>query len=617
MKHGFDYRSSPMQRQSASGLRRRARSSTNHGPLLEGLEARELLSAYQLVPPNALDIGNTWHFTGKVTCAGGVKVNQVLEINQSIQAGGTLDGQTTYDRHSEIAIAGTPSAEQDEYFRLDADNLLMYKFSQSGEGGSHQIVVRNSNPMELLPRVMTGTTFTGDAEFDGSITGGDTWTQTMTNTVTFMGMEKVTVNFTSGAKTVSAAKVKVHLVAIDAPSGRTSTTDDIYWLTSDYGTVKGSHTETDEGHLTTAYTYALTSATLVHPLGTREVTIGDATVTEFTSGNASAKFTVTLSDALPTAVTVGYYTSSGSAMPGDDYVPTGSGKVTIPAGQLTATFSLAVKADKLTEGAETFFAVLQNPPAGVALGADSDGKGTISDPPAISIAAADATITEADGADHATTFTVTSDTAAPAGGLVVNLGFAGKAKLTKDYTLTGVSKNTVTILEGQKTASFTVTAANDHKPTGNLDLTATVKGTKVYNAKAGATGHAAIKIMDIEPVIHVGASAMTLTEASGAGNTVTLTFTTDSAPTADLTVYWTLGGTAKKGVEYSLSDLPDGGANFVIIHAGDTTATLTLTGLDDAAKKGNKTITLTTQKKPLYTLSADSSIKVSLIDNVI
>ena len=86
---------------------------------------------------------------------------------------------------------------------------------------------------------------------------------------------------------------------------------------------------------------------------------------------------------LRTPITVHYATADGSATAGSDYTAA-SGDVTIPAGQTSATITVAVKGDRLPEPNETFVVNLSSPTN--ASIADGQGMGTILDnEPRISI----------------------------------------------------------------------------------------------------------------------------------------------------------------------------------------------------------------------------------------
>jgi hypothetical protein len=94
------------------------------------------------------------------------------------------------------------------------------------------------------------------------------------------------------------------------------------------------------------------------------------------SGPSSVQvaFTLTLSAASTTPVTVRYATENGTATAGSDYTAT-TGTVTFAAGQTTTTVYVAVMADALAEPDELFYLKLSDP-TGATLGVIS-ATGTI------------------------------------------------------------------------------------------------------------------------------------------------------------------------------------------------------------------------------------------------
>src|SRR6185436_9544861 len=113
------------------------------------------------------------------------------------------------------------------------------------------------------------------------------------------------------------------------------------------------------------------------------VSVSDATVIEGNTGTVNATFTLTLSQASNVDVTVLYNTANLSAAAGSDYAAA-SGNLTIPAGQTSKTFTVAVKGDRLPEPNETF-AVNLGAPTNASI-RDGQGIGTIlDDEPRVSI----------------------------------------------------------------------------------------------------------------------------------------------------------------------------------------------------------------------------------------
>ena len=108
------------------------------------------------------------------------------------------------------------------------------------------------------------------------------------------------------------------------------------------------------------------------------LSITDVSVPEGIQGTtAIATFTVTLSAAATSQVTVMAATSDGTATAGQDYTAA-SQTLTFPVGSTSQTFAVIVTGDNMQEPDETFSVTLSNP-TGAALGAMSTATGTITD----------------------------------------------------------------------------------------------------------------------------------------------------------------------------------------------------------------------------------------------
>ncbi|HEY9356795.1 MAG TPA: Calx-beta domain-containing protein, partial [Arthrobacter sp.] len=95
----------------------------------------------------------------------------------------------------------------------------------------------------------------------------------------------------------------------------------------------------------------------------REVRIGDATVAEGTSGSRTVTLTLTLSEPQSTPLTVGWKTVAGpagtaGATAGTDYLAVTSGTVTFAANSTTATITLTIYGDTISEPNEQFMVQL-------------------------------------------------------------------------------------------------------------------------------------------------------------------------------------------------------------------------------------------------------------------
>lgn len=104
-----------------------------------------------------------------------------------------------------------------------------------------------------------------------------------------------------------------------------------------------------------------------------EITIDDVAISE---ANGTATFTVSLTAASTSPVTVDYATADGTATAGSDYISK-TDTLTFAAGVTTQTITVDITDDSAQEGDETFSIQLSNP-SGATI-ADGSGLGTIAD----------------------------------------------------------------------------------------------------------------------------------------------------------------------------------------------------------------------------------------------
>jgi hypothetical protein len=104
------------------------------------------------------------------------------------------------------------------------------------------------------------------------------------------------------------------------------------------------------------------------------LSIADASVAEGASGTKVLRFTVRLSAAATSNVTVSLSTANGTATAGTDYVAA-TGSLTFTPGQTARTFDVTIKGDLTREANETFQVVLSN--AAGATVSDGSATGTI------------------------------------------------------------------------------------------------------------------------------------------------------------------------------------------------------------------------------------------------
>lgn len=146
--------------------------------------------------------------------------------------------------------------------------------------------------------------------------------------------------------------------------------------------------------LAVAFLLAMLPAAAATAADGAQVSIGDAVVSEPSSrsGTVSVELPVSVHGGAAGAVSVGWRTVSGSA--GTSDFVAASGTLSLPAGAAGGAVAVQVRADKTTEGVESF-AVELTSASGAAIG-DGSGEVTIR-PPAGGLSLGDVTVTEPDG----------------------------------------------------------------------------------------------------------------------------------------------------------------------------------------------------------------------------
>ncbi len=186
------------------------------------------------------------------------------------------------------------------------------------------------------------------------------------------------------------------------------------------------------------------------------IDIMDASISEGDTTNSNMTFTVTLSRAADSEVTVNFTTGGGTATPGVDYIGQ-SGSVTFAPGETSKTITIQVIGDDIPEDDETFQVTLSGG-NDVAI-TDGLAVGTIlDDEPMPTLSIEDVSIDEGDTGVTTATFTVA-------------LSIISEQDVTFDFQVVGVTatedvdfqtdSGSLTINAGQSTATITVQIETD------------------------------------------------------------------------------------------------------------------------------------------------------------
>ena len=322
------------------------------------------------------------------------------------------------------------------------------------------------------------------------------------------------------------------------------------------------------------------------PVVQNEVTIA-ASADGAEAGPLNGSFTVSLTEVAATDTTVSY-TVSGTATPDDDYTAL-SGSVVILAGETSAVIDVTVLDDLLVEGAESVIVTLTGATGdgNIALGTTIDATITISDNDPVvqnevTIAAS------ADGAEAGPlngSFTV-SLTEAATTDTTVSYSVAGTATPDDDYTALSGS---VVILAGETSAVIDVTVLDDLLVEGAESVIVTLTGaTGDGNIALGTTTEATITIIDNDPVVQNEVTIAASADGAEAGplnGSFTVSLTEVAA--TDTTVSYTVSGTATPDDDYTAL------SGSVVILAGETSAVIDVTVLDDLLVEGAESVIVT------------------------
>jgi hypothetical protein len=203
------------------------------------------------------------------------------------------------------------------------------------------------------------------------------------------------------------------------------------------------------------------------------LSISDTVVAEGNAGTSVATFTVALSAARTSTVTVGYATANGTATAGSDYAAQ-SGTLTFAAGQTTKAIAVVVNGDTAVEPNETF-AVNLSAASGATI-ADGAGVGTITNDDtaaAPSLSINDVTLAEGNTGTRLATFTVMLSAASSQTVAVAYATANGTATAGSDYV---AQSGTLTFAVGQTSRTIGVVVNGDKTREPNETFTVRLSG---------------------------------------------------------------------------------------------------------------------------------------------
>ncbi len=358
-----------------------------------------------------------------------------------------------------------------------------------------------------------------------------------------------------------------------------------------------------------------------------------ASAAGITEGGTALTLTATRSEANTSGATLNFpirVKTAGTTAQGNDYTALAA-NISILNNASTGTATFAVIDDNVDEPPETVVVELHAPPSGTVLGATREVEITITDNDAteVTLSVPDATAAEGSGTDRAT-LRLSLNRALRAGeSLGIPLAFSGAA-LGTDFTLalsgapTGValSGGTVTFTgSGGGSATSADVLLSASADADGTDETVTVG---IPSASSGAppilaaasldggatgsrTGNGRIVLSDTTPVVSFAAGSGTVAENGGTRN---VALSISPAPAANITVNYTVGGTATEDTDFSIT-----GSGTVTVAANAGSVNIPVAVTDDDADESAETVILTLNSGTGYAVGSANVHTLTITDN--
>ena len=530
-----------------------------------------------------------------------------------------VDNEPAVSFASASQSAGEGSGTRNVGVTLDkaptTDVTFTYTVGGTATAGS-DFTIANSGTVTVLAGATTATipvTVIDDSVHEGDETvvltlaasGGYQVTSPGTHTLTIAANDEPGVSFASASQSagegsgthdvgVTLSPAPTTAVTLSYTVGGTATPGADFTIASS-GTVTvlaGATTATipvtviddtvPESDETVVLTLAASGGYQVVSPGTHVLTIvDDEPVVSFASASQSAvegsgtrNVEVTLSPAPTTALTLAY-TVGGTATPGADFTIADSGTVTVLAGATTATVPVTLIDDTVPESNETVVLTLAALAGYQVVSPGTHTLTIVDDDPTVSFASASQSVGEGSGTHDVE---VTLDKAPPSA-VTFSYTVGGTATAGSDFTIAG--SGTVTVLAGATTATVPVTLIDDTVPESNETVVLTLAALAGYQVVSPGTH--TLTIVDDDSTVSFASASQSVGEGSG---THDVEVTLDKAPTSDVTLSYTVGGTATPGTDYTAL------SGTVTVLAGATTATIPVTLIDDTAPESNETVVL-------------------------
>ncbi|QUE52573.1 tandem-95 repeat protein [Luteolibacter ambystomatis] len=347
---------------------------------------------------------------------------------------------------------------------------------------------------------------------------------------------------------------------------------------------------------------ATTASVIITDDDTPVVTVSVPDPNASEGGQDTGTFLLTRTGSTAAPLTV-YYGLTGTASYGTDYMAL-TGQGTIPAGATSAPVVITPYDDDIGEPAETVVLSLSTFNNAYSIGSAYQGTVTITDNNDPVLVTVRAGTVGTEGGSNATLIFHTIGTGS--GNVTVNYTVGGTATAGSDYT---ALSGTVSVpVNGSNDTTVTIPITNDTlaEPTETIVVTITPgSGYKVYNDPSAT---ALIRDNDSGGE-RVMVSTWNQTPTEAGPTAANFYFSRAVGTTGDLTVNYTVSGTATNGTDYANL------SGTCVIPDGASGVSVPVTPVDDAIAEGIETVTVTVASGTGYSVDFPASATFEITDN--
>ncbi|MDE0006528.1 MAG: hypothetical protein OXQ29_27890, partial [Rhodospirillaceae bacterium] len=326
--------------------------------------------------------------------------------------------------------------------------------------------------------------------------------------------------------------------------------------------------------------------------------------------NTTHNVVVNLNPAPTEPVTINY-SISGTARRDEHYSITGvtgsTGSVSAGAGATSVTIPVTIINNGAVEGDKTVVLTLLNSPGNYTLGKDRRHTVTIRDDdlPRASFAAATSNPGEGKGTHNVR---VNLNPPAPPDGLILSYGVGGTAIRNRDYRV----DNTVEVSGGASQVNIRVEITDDGDSEPDETVVLTLRAGSDY--AVDDPGEHTLTIADDDPPLVAFAAADASTSERGGTHRATILVV--PAPHTDITVEYTVGGTAARGAEddFTVSGC-DGDPCTVTVRRGQGRMDVPVRIRNDGDNEGDETVVLTLTGGDGYNLALPVRHELTIRDD--